>query len=309
MWNEIKEPTLHELPPCSPGCAVPLRNIVSPVLLVIVSVLWPPYLPRPTFITVQLMNAKMDVEVINYLNATPSATLNTILSAQQVSEAGVQEEVELLLMPPWGYTVTAIILFFIGFFGFLFNLIVIVLMYKDIQVNKALFIFSLSLVATLTTPPLTSRQLWTPINIILLNLVCSDFSVSIFGNPLTFTAAIHHRWIFGRPLCIFYGYFMSLLGKYPSTEDSSKHPDKVFSSLFLSLFLPLLRSPGITSITTLTVLSYERFCLVCRPLSHPQSRNRNSYLMVLIIWAYSFVLTTPPIFGWGQYVVEVPNVR
>lgn len=189
------------------------------------------------------MNAKMDVEVINYLNATPSATLNTILSAQQVSEAGVQEEVELLLMPPWGYTVTAIILFFIGFFGFLFNLIVIVLMYKDIQVNKALFIFSLSLVATLTTPPLTSRQLWTPINIILLNLVCSDFSVSIFGNPLTFTAAIHHRWIFGRPLCIFYGYFMSLLGKYPSTEDSSKHPDKVFSSLSLSLSFSLYCAP------------------------------------------------------------------
>lgn len=39
-----------------------------------------------------------------------------------------------LLMPPWGYTASAVVLFFIGFFGFFFNLIVIVLMYKDIQV-------------------------------------------------------------------------------------------------------------------------------------------------------------------------------
>lgn len=58
------------------------------------------------------------------------------------------------------------------------------------------------------------HQLWTPINIILLNLVCSDFSVAIIGNPLTFTAAIYRKWIFGRHLCVFYGYFMSLLGKY-----------------------------------------------------------------------------------------------
>ena len=65
---------------------------------------------------------------------------------------------------------------------------------------------------------------------------------------------------------------------------------------------------GITSITTLTVLAYERFCLVCRPLSQRQGHNRNSYILVLLIWTYSFLLTTPPIFGWGQYVVEVPNI-
>lgn len=121
------------------------------------------------------------------------------------------------------------------------------------------------------------HQLWTPINIILLNLVCSDFSVSILGNPFTFASALYRRWIFGQSMCVFYGYFMSLL--------------------------------GITSITTLTVLSYERFCLVCRPLSSRQAHNHNSYWTVLFIWTYSILLTTPPIFGWGQYVVEVPNVR
>lgn len=49
-------------------------------------------------------------------------------------------------------------------------------------------------------------------NIILLNLVCSDFSVAILGNPFTFAAAISRRWIFGPAVCTFYGYIMSLLG-------------------------------------------------------------------------------------------------
>ena len=38
-------------------------------------------------------------------------------------------------MEPWGFTLTAVILFLIGFFGFFLNLFVIVLMCKDIQVS------------------------------------------------------------------------------------------------------------------------------------------------------------------------------
>lgn len=39
------------------------------------------------------------------------------------------------LMEPWGYTVAAIVLFFIGFFGFFLNLFVIILMCRDLQVS------------------------------------------------------------------------------------------------------------------------------------------------------------------------------
>lgn len=39
-------------------------------------------------------------------------------------------------MPDWGYTLTAAVLFSIGFFGFSLNLFVIVLMCKDIQVSS-----------------------------------------------------------------------------------------------------------------------------------------------------------------------------
>lgn len=40
-----------------------------------------------------------------------------------------------LLMPRWGYVVSAFVLFLIGFFGFFLNLMVILLMYKDRQVT------------------------------------------------------------------------------------------------------------------------------------------------------------------------------
>lgn len=46
-------------------------------------------------------------------------------------------------MPPWGYTTTAIVLFFIGFFGFFFNLFVIFLMCKDLQVGDIFKTFKL----------------------------------------------------------------------------------------------------------------------------------------------------------------------
>ncbi|XP_077287744.1 vertebrate ancient opsin-like [Arctopsyche grandis] len=155
------------------------------------------------------------------------------------------------LMPTWGYATTAFVLFLIGFFGFFFNLIVILLMYKD-------------------------RQLWTPLNVILLNLVCSDFSVSILGNPFTLISALHHRWIFGKTMCVIYGFFMTLL--------------------------------GITSITTLTVLSFERCVIVSRHLTSHRLTMKSASCTVLLIWCFSLSVTTPPLFGWGSYIMEGANI-
>ncbi|XP_053690952.1 vertebrate ancient opsin-like [Sabethes cyaneus] len=155
------------------------------------------------------------------------------------------------LMEPWAYVAAAVTLFFIGFFGFFLNLFVIALMCKDVQ-------------------------LWTPMNIILFNVVCSDFSVSIIGNPFTLASAISHRWIFGGELCIAYGFFMSLL--------------------------------GITSITTLTVLSYERYCLISSPFASRSPSRRGAVIAIIFIWSYSFALTSPPLFGWGAYVNEAANI-
>ncbi|XP_013192484.2 parapinopsin [Amyelois transitella] len=156
-----------------------------------------------------------------------------------------------LLMPKWGYVVSAFVLFLIGFFGFFLNLMVILLMFKD-------------------------RQLWTPLNIILFNLVCSDFSVSVLGNPFTLVSALFHRWVFGHTMCVLYGFFMALL--------------------------------GITSITTLTVISFERYLMVTRPLSSRHLSSKGAVLSIVFIWTYSLALTTPPLMGWGNYNQEAANI-
>ncbi|VEN40981.1 unnamed protein product, partial [Callosobruchus maculatus] len=166
----------------------------------------------------------------------------------RLSENGNAEE----LMTAAGYTAAAVALSFIGFFGFFLNLFVIVIMWKD-------------------------KQLWTPLNIILFNLVCSDFSVSIFGNPWTLASTISHRWILGRTLCKMYGFFMSLL--------------------------------GISSITTLTVLAFERYLIVSRPFRNHGLNRKEAIYLVLGIWIYSLILTSPPLFGWGKYVNEAANIR
>ena len=44
-------------------------------------------------------------------------------------------------MPDWGYTLTAAVLFSIGFFGFSLNLFVIIIMCKDIQVSFQIKLF------------------------------------------------------------------------------------------------------------------------------------------------------------------------
>lgn len=156
-----------------------------------------------------------------------------------------------VLMSNAGYAAAAVCLFLIGFFGFSLNLLVIILMCRE-------------------------KQLWSPLNVILFNLVVSDFAVAILGNPWTLMSAISHRWIFGRKMCTAYGFFMSLL--------------------------------GITSITTLTVLAFERFIIVSRPFNSKGLSRRGALFMLVGIWIYSLILTVPPLFGWGQYVNEAANI-
>ncbi|XP_071441381.1 uncharacterized protein [Hetaerina americana] len=166
-----------------------------------------------------------------------------------VADEGADEE--RLLMSPGAYAAAAVALLLIGLLGFVTNLLVMVLMCKN-------------------------KQLWTPLNAILFNLVCSDFSVSLLGNPMTLTAALYRRWIFGRTMCVIYGFFMSLL--------------------------------GIASITTLMVLSFERYVMISKPFQVRRLSHKGAIALIGAIWVYSLVLTTPPLFGWGDYVNESANI-
>ena len=66
---------------------------------------------------------------------------------------------------------------------------------------------------------------------------------------------------------------------------------------------------GIASITTLTVLAFERYVIISRPWSGGALSRRGAWLLLLGIWGYALALTTPPLFGWGQYTNEAANIR
>lgn len=66
---------------------------------------------------------------------------------------------------------------------------------------------------------------------------------------------------------------------------------------------------GISSITTLMVLSFERYVIISRPFRSQHLTHRGAFYLIVAIWGYSLVLTTPPLFGWGAYSNEAANIR
>ncbi|XP_032384259.1 teleost multiple tissue opsin 3a isoform X2 [Etheostoma spectabile] len=119
------------------------------------------------------------------------------------------------------------------------------------------------------------RTLWTPINIILLNISLSDILVCVFGTPFSFAASLHGRWLIGEYGCKWYGFANSLF--------------------------------GIVSLVSLSVLSYERYTAVLCTSLVDISNFRKAWLCVGGSWLYSLFWTVPPILGWSSYGPEGPG--
>ncbi|KAL2077188.1 hypothetical protein ACEWY4_026692 [Coilia grayii] len=149
-----------------------------------------------------------------------------------------------------GHTVVATFLGIIMFFGFFNNLLVLLIFAKF-------------------------RCLWTPINLILLNISVSDILVCIFGTPFSFAANIYGRWLIGDYGCQWYGFANSLF--------------------------------GIVSLVSLSILSYERHSAVLCSTKADVSDFRKAWLCVCGTWLYSLLWTLPPFLGWGRYGPEGPG--
>ncbi|KAI4497836.1 hypothetical protein M0802_006952 [Mischocyttarus mexicanus] len=148
------------------------------------------------------------------------------------------------------YVGASIALGVIGFLGFTLNLIVAIIIVKDAQ------------------------SLWTPVNVILFNLVVGDFLVAALGNPLAMTSAITSGWYWGYDMCLWYAWFMSTL--------------------------------GFASIGNLTVMAVERWLLITRPMKALSIRH--AVFLAFAVWIYALSLSLPPLFGWGSYGPEAGNV-
>ncbi|XP_034399622.1 LOW QUALITY PROTEIN: teleost multiple tissue opsin 3a [Cyclopterus lumpus] len=118
------------------------------------------------------------------------------------------------------------------------------------------------------------RSLWTPINVVLLNISVSDILVCVFGTPFSFAASLHGRWLIGERGCKWYGFANSLFG------------DKVLVSIILNHF--------------------PRFLLVLSS-QVDISDFRKTWLCVAGSWLYSLLWTMPPFLGWSSYGPEGPG--
>ncbi|XP_014840122.1 PREDICTED: pinopsin-like [Poecilia mexicana] len=119
------------------------------------------------------------------------------------------------------------------------------------------------------------RCLWTPINLILLNISLSDVLVCVFGTPFSFAASLRGRWLIGEFGCKWYGFANSLF--------------------------------GIVSLVSLSVLSYERYNTVLRSSKVDVSDFRKAWLFIGGTWVYSLLWTLPPFLGWSSYGPEGPG--
>nr|DAC74065.1 TPA_exp: C-type opsin [Branchiostoma belcheri] len=122
------------------------------------------------------------------------------------------------------------------------------------------------------------RQLRTPFNLLLLNMSVADLLVSVCGNTLSFASAVQHRWLWGRPGCVWYGFANHLF--------------------------------GLVSLISLAVISYERYRMVVKPKGPGSSylTYNKVGLAILFIYLYCLLWTALPIAGWSSYQLEGPKI-
>ncbi|TGZ47897.1 Melanopsin, partial [Temnothorax longispinosus] len=121
--------------------------------------------------------------------------------------ADLSNDVSILEKQTYIYIFAAIVLGFIGFFGFVLNLLIVITVVKNANV------------------------LWTPTNVVLVNMVVGDFLVAALGNPFALTSAIAGSWFWSHEM---YAWFMTTM--------------------------------GFASIGNLTMMAIERFLLVVYPM-------------------------------------------
>lgn len=92
-------------------------------------------------------------------------------------------------LSPTGHLVVAVCLGFIGTFGLVNNLLVLVLFCRY-------------------------KMLRSPINLLLINISISDLLVCVLGTPFSFAASTQGRWLIGEGGCVWYGFANSLCGEY-----------------------------------------------------------------------------------------------
>jgi len=119
---------------------------------------------------------------------------------------------------------------------------------------------------------LSTKNLRTPSNLLVVNLAFSDFLMMAFMAPPMIVNCIGETWVFGPLMCELYG---------------------MFGSLF-----------GCASIWTMVMIAVDRYNIIVNGISARPMTTKNAFSRILSVWLMSAVWTIIPLFGWNRYVPE-----
>lgn len=123
--------------------------------------------------------------IVSNVSLSGCAGVNGAVCAAEAHQAGGSHRSSLT---PTGNLVVSVFLGFIGTFGLVNNLLVLVLFCRY-------------------------KILRSPINLLLMNISISDLLVCVVGTPFSFAASTQGRWLIGDAGCVWYGFANSLFGE------------------------------------------------------------------------------------------------
>nr|ACF22668.1 rod opsin [Spinibarbus hollandi] len=116
------------------------------------------------------------------------------------------------------------------------------------------------------------KELRTPLNYILLNLAVSGLFMVFGGFTTTMYTSSHGYFVFGRIGCNLEGFFATLGGEM--------------------------------GLWSLVVLAFERWMVVCKPVSNFRFGENHAIMGVAFTWVMACSCAVPPLVGWSRYIPE-----
>ncbi|XP_053306932.1 opsin-VA-like [Spea bombifrons] len=116
------------------------------------------------------------------------------------------------------------------------------------------------------------KQLRQPLNYIIVNMSVADFLVSLIGGSISIATNSKGYFYLGSWACVLEGFAVTFF--------------------------------GIVALWSLTILAFERYVVICRPLGNIRLRGKHSAIGILFVWIFSFVWTVPPVMGWSSYTTS-----
>ncbi|TST85782.1 Red-sensitive opsin [Bagarius yarrelli] len=113
------------------------------------------------------------------------------------------------------------------------------------------------------------KKLRHPLNWILVNLAIADLLETLLASTVSVWNQAFGYFVLGHPLCIFEGFTVACC--------------------------------GIAGLWSLTVISFERWVVVCKPFGNVKFDGKWASGGIIFTWVWSAFWTACPIFGWSRY--------